>query len=428
MLRPTLLYAFVFVLAAGPGLARSADAAPPANVTVAVEPDHPLNLPAITAGRIEGPAADLDVVELPSLAERSGETTYAQTSRLDGRTWFAFEPNSADVAARSISLPTGRAKPPARVTIMQDGGGFLFKDDGRKVLYYQQSPKSLEGKSRRANYVHPLWNLDGDVLTQDFPADHIHHRGVFWAWHQVDAGGKRIGDGWVNKDFLAVVKTAETVEEGPVFATLRIVAHWTSPNLRDAEGRPEPFVEETTLIRVFRRVNDAQYVDFKITLNPLQPDVRIGGSEDDKGYSGFTVRVKPPREMQIADASGVLKADGMHNKSAWADVSGRFGPADENNRRNMSVSGVAILSHPTLPEFPPRWLLRRYGMQNVLWPGREAVALPGFKRRTNAARTNDAPHDDSGKLITLRHRLVLHKGDFKAARIADHQRIYESAD
>lgn len=50
---------------------------------------------------------------------------------------------------------------------------------GRPVLSYQRAPKSQQGRFERAAYVHPLYDLDGNVLTEDFPADHLHHRGVF---------------------------------------------------------------------------------------------------------------------------------------------------------------------------------------------------------------------------------------------------------
>jgi hypothetical protein len=196
------------------------------------------------------------------------------------------------------------------------------------------------------------------------------------------------------------VKKADVIEQGPQFATLKIVAHWTSPLVTEKPNFPTPIVEETTFIRLYRAKGDVQYVDFEITLRPLLPNVRIGGSEDKKGYSGFTVRTKPPKLFQLTDVSGLLDSDGMHRKSAWADAAGRHG-------QNEHVSGIAILAHKALPEFPPRWLLRHYGMQNVLYPGRNAVKL------------------SAKKPLTLRHRLVIHRGNAKTARVADHQRLYE---
>ena len=39
-----------------------------------------------------------------------------------------------------------------------------------------------ERRRTRACYVHPVWDLDGEILTDDFPKDHYHHRGLFWGW------------------------------------------------------------------------------------------------------------------------------------------------------------------------------------------------------------------------------------------------------
>ena len=285
----------------------------------------------------------------------------------------------------------------AAVTIKQTDQGFQFLSSDRPVLFYQSEPVT-EHNHTRAGYVHPLYGLDGEMLTEVFPKDHRHHQGVFWAWHQLWVGDRKIGDPWVTKDHLLVVKRAEIVDQGPDFATLDVHAAWTSTTLNDS-GESKDIVAERTQIRVHREVGDIQYVDFTIQLTPLMADVKVGGSEDVKGYSGFTVRVKPPADMVIRDASGILEDDAIQSASPWADVSGSFGEG--------KTSGVAILSHPSLTQFPPRWVLRHYGMQNVAYPGREPIALSA-----------DEP-------LVIRHRLVLHRGDAQAARVADHQRTFE---
>ena len=80
----------------------------------------------------------------------------------------------------------------AAVRITKDPQGYWFTDGDTKVLFYQAERKALpDGGAARSNYFHPLYDLDGQVLTEDFPKDHIHHRGIFWAWHQVRINGKR---------------------------------------------------------------------------------------------------------------------------------------------------------------------------------------------------------------------------------------------
>src|SRR4026207_2539905 len=81
------------------------------------------------------------------------------------------------------------------VRITKDPQGYWFSEGDTRVLFYQAERKALpDGQAARSNYFHPLYDLDGNVLTEDFPKDHIHHRGIFWAWHQVRINGKPVQD------------------------------------------------------------------------------------------------------------------------------------------------------------------------------------------------------------------------------------------
>lgn len=66
----------------------------------------------------------------------------------------------------------------------------LFEGD-RPVFVYNHGmihQPGVPADRARSTYVHPLYGLDGEVLTDDFPADHTHHRGLFWAWPHVRVG------------------------------------------------------------------------------------------------------------------------------------------------------------------------------------------------------------------------------------------------
>ncbi len=357
----------------------------------------PTELPLVCAARLAGFEGRLARLQSPQL---SPPEVVAQRDSQSGRYWFVAAIRSRDLLGKSWQLPALPCDVPDRVTIASGGEGVRFLDDGRPVLVYQPRPQSRDGGHTRAGFVHPLWGLGGEPLTQVFPDDHPHHHGVFWAWHQLWVGDRRAGDPWVTQDFLAVVQQTQILDQGPVFARLRAVVHWTSPRVTDDNGSPRAIVEETTSIRLFRASASAQCVDFEIRLKPLLAGVRIGGAENARGYSGFTVRVRPPAEMQIRSDQGLLSEDAVGTAGRWADVSGRFGD-------DAAVTGLAILAHRALPEFPPRWLLRHYGMQNVVYPGREPIEL------------------SAEKPLVLRHRLLIHRGDAAAARVADQQVAYE---
>ncbi len=370
----------------------------PHKLAVRVPAHFPLGLYTYLVADAPCDASQSTVFQLQD--RRLGEKKLLAQRDRDGRCWCAVRIQDRRLLGRQIQLVTQPVESQQGVLIKPQAEGFEFCDHDRPVLFYQKTPRTMDGQFQRAGFVHPLRGLDGEVLTQVFPSDHRHHHGVFWAWHQLWIDDKRAGDPWITKDFLLVVQEAEIVAQGPVFATLEVRSHWTSPLVTDVAGEPKPIVEEITTIRLFHALEDTQYVDFTIRLKPLLSGVRIGGSENKRGYSGFTVRIGPPDEMQIVDTSGLLSEDAVGTHARWADVSGRFSTGD-------ATSGIAILSHPSLREFPPRWLLRHYGMQNVVYPGREPIEL------------------SDEELLVIRHRLVLHRGDNQQARIADHQAVYE---
>src|SRR5262249_31147032 len=122
------------------------------------------------------------------------------------------------------------------LTTVTTDEGVWVKDGDKKVLFYQRQPKSKDGKFTRANYVHPLLDLDGEEITEDFPADHPHHRGIFWAWHQVTIGDKALGDPWALKDCGWDIREVKP-ETGANTASLHTTVHWTSPLWKDANGK-----------------------------------------------------------------------------------------------------------------------------------------------------------------------------------------------
>lgn len=305
------------------------------------------------------------------------------------------------VQSGSVSADDGKEKPVEGLATQTSPEGVLVTDSGRKVLFLQTKPKSLNGQYERAGYVHPLWDLDGNILTEDFPGDHKHHRGIFWAWHQLSVGGKRIGDPWLCKDFLTDVRSVKsTLENGIV--RIESLSHWNSPLWKDDSGIEKAIVEEKTVILVHPIRGEARAIDFVISLTAVEKDVRIGGSDDVKGYGGFCTRLRLPDGLKFRLNSGnVEPRTGSVDESPWLDMTAAFGAGDE-------LSGVSVLTHPTTVGFPQSWILRqKRSMQNPVFPGRETVAVP-----------EDRP-------LRFRYRIVLHKGEAAVETIEGWQTEHE---
>ena len=60
--------------------------------------------------------------------------------------------------------------------------GILLTEDGKPRFFYRIAPDSSR-QYALGDYIHPIYGLDGEVLTEDFPEDYPHHHGIFWAWH-----------------------------------------------------------------------------------------------------------------------------------------------------------------------------------------------------------------------------------------------------
>jgi Family of unknown function (DUF6807) len=284
--------------------------------------------------------------------------------------------------------PSPRASTADPISITETGQGFVFREGRADVMFYQRKHKSLNGQYSRANYIHPLYGLNGEILTEDFPPDHPHHRGVFWAWHQVWVGDKKLGDSWAAKDFFWDVRDARILTPDPQSRALQVEVYWESPLWTDSAGKKKPVVKETTIICVHHAEGDIRKVDFQISLLALEDNVRIGGSEDPKGYGGFTTRIPLPDGLAFTGTDGPVEPKNLSVEAGpWLDFSGRF-------RQDGKISGLAILCHKSLPGYPQRWILRRKGSaQNPVFPGRQAVPL-----------SRDKP-------LVLRYRLIIHRGD-----------------
>lgn len=274
------------------------------------------------------------------------------------------------------------------ISISETKQGFSIAEGDKEIMFYQRLHKSLNGKFTRADYIHPLYGLDGEILTEDFPADHPHHRGVFWAWHQVWLGDKKLGDNWATQDFFWDVYDAEVMEIDSQSRVLKLYVYWKSPDLTNANGKQQPFVKETTTIKVHRGEGDIRKIDFQIELLALKDNMRLGGSEDAKGYGGFTTRIPLPDGLEFTGTNGPVEPKNLSIEAGpWLDFSG-------NLAGNGKTSGLAILCHKSSPGYPQRWILRRKGSaQNPVFPGREPVPL------------------SREKPIVLRYRLIIHRGD-----------------
>ena len=284
------------------------------------------------------------------------------------------------------------------------------------VLKYWQGTPSGNYRYPFTDYIHPVWGLDGEILTDLAPKDHLHHRGVFWAWVRHQAAGRPLGNWWVPNSGIACEPGAVRTTTGLVFAGfaashfLKAVNKDGSPGevaVRDrsyCQGRGR-VLRDDVVCRVFPETKAGRAIDVDLTLVALADNVRIGGTLSlDKGYGGMTVRFAPAKDIRIVADGKPLAGDGVRQRACWADLTGIFTGPD--GKPLPHRSGIALLVYPSHPDYPPEWLMRFYGVLNVSWPGLNLAEVP-----------KDKP-------VRLGYRLLIHRGDAREADVEAQYRVF----
>jgi len=256
-------------------------------------------------------------------------------------------------------------------------------DQDKPVLAYNygtitgQNVPASDPRRTRGCYLHPLWGLDGEILTDDFPKDHYHHHGAFWAWPHVLIDGKEY-DLWTNAGIEQRFVRWLHQQAGPVAAVIGVENGWFVGDRQVATER--------VWMRAFRAGEGERSLDLEIYLVPLVP-LSLQGAGG-KSYGGLTVRFAVQREADAAITvpAGKTTEDLYETPLEWADLTTQITGAPHR-------SGGAVFVHPQHPNFPPTWLTRHYGPLCVGWPGVHARQYePGQPHR-------------------LPYRLWLHRGE-----------------
>ncbi|MBK5293318.1 MAG: PmoA family protein [Acidobacteriia bacterium] len=235
-------------------------------------------------------------------------------------------------------------------------------EDGKPVFVYNHGMILKEGvkeQYRRSSYLHPVYAPDGTVLTDDFPKDHPHHRGICWSWPIVKFEGQT-HDVWavvgMHQRFVTWKSRRLTAER----AELAVENGWFVGEKKA--------VKETVELTVHRASGGRRSFDVKLTFEAVDAPVEISGREI-KGYGGFGVRFAPRTEAVLRTDKGVEAKDSDMVPHPWAELEATYG-----GRR----AGLRVEDGSGNPSFPNGWCLRHYGYVAVNYPGLSTITLvPG---------------------------------------------------
>lgn len=281
-----------------------------------------------------------------------------------------------------------------------DSGRLTIYENENPVLSYNFGMQLQEGVSeryRRSTYIHPIYDLKGNVLTDDFPSDHYHHRGLSWMWPKIFIDSMRYDlwhiygqEGELN-GIHQVFEKWIVQEVGPVCATIGAKNIWQLDS-------GQKVMDEWVYMKVYRAADNSRAVDIKLTWKAITP-IGIEG-QTKKGYGGLNFRFAPRKETQIFSNLG-KEEDSDLKKLPWADQSAKFGD-------NNYFSGISIFQQKDNNNYPAGWCLRHYGFLGVAWPGIE--------------RYNMKP----GETISLSFRIWIHQGDVEEGKVESAYDIFNN--
>jgi len=234
-------------------------------------------------------------------------------------------------------------------------GSIELTESGKPVYVYNYGMMLGGGAPedrRRCCYIHPVFAPDGTVLTDDFPSDHYHHRGIFWAWPIVRAGGES-HDLWTIRGVRQRFVRWTSRKTEPSRAVLGIENGWFVGGRKIVKERVE--IEALPASPHCRELRFA--LSFEATGAPVELE---GEPAESKGYGGLCVRFAPREQTAITTSAGREARDSNMAQHPWAQLEAEF-----RGRR----AGLRIDIDPNNPGFPNGWCLRHYGFLGVNYPG-----------------------------------------------------------
>jgi len=252
----------------------------------------------------------------------------------------------AATAAVLLSLAVALA-PAAEMTARHDKGtdSVHIAEGGAAVLVYRFGtvpvPANVKGRKyaeARSDYIHPLHGPRGEVLTADYPEDHPHHRGVYWAWPEVYyKGGLR--DIHALQGVFARPSRLLRAEGGPEVAVIEAESLW---KWDDAE----PIVKEVATIRAHAAGPEGgRFIDLDFRFTALADGVTVARRKQTL-YGGLNLRSTLHGGQKIAH----------HSDPAGATPRRNFGQIVGVPAGGKQPVAIATLEHPANPDYPGEWM------------------------------------------------------------------------
>jgi Methane oxygenase PmoA len=218
-----------------------------------------------------------------------------------------------------------------------------IKIRGRRVFSFVAQASTLPTTDikpifLRGGYIHPVFTPGGRIVTDDYPTDHYHHHGIWFAWTKTEFEGGHpdfwnMGDNTGRVEFESVDQTWTGPVNAGFVSRQKYVALTGSA--------PKTTLNEEWQVRVYNvGAGPQSYFLFDIvatqkcaTASPLiLEEYRYGGM----GLRGHRVW-KDKAKVAFLTSGGQTRVDGNATRARWCHMGG---PVDG------QMVGIAVLGHP----------------------------------------------------------------------------------
>jgi len=219
-----------------------------------------------------------------------------------------------------------------------------IKIRGRQVLSFVAEPAALPSPDikpvfLRGGYIHPVYTPQGRIVTDDYPSDHYHHHGIWFAWTKTEFEGKH-PDFWNVGDLTGRVEFEKVGEtwSGPVHAGFTSFQKYVALT----GATPKTALNEEWDVRVYNLGNaQSSYYLFDIVATQecasTSPLIL-----DEYRYGGMGVRGnrewKDKSKVSFLTSDGKTRIDGNATRSHWCHIGGSV---------DGKLVGLAVLDHPS---------------------------------------------------------------------------------
>lgn len=249
-------------------------------------------------------------------------------------------------AALVLALACGSALAATEATATRDGKQVVIRLGSKEILRYQAEPGELPRPEipkayLRGDYIQSIFTPSGRLITDDFPANHLHHHGVWSPWTKTEFEGRHpdfwnMGQGTGTVEFVSLDDIWQRDGKAGFSARHRFVDLSITP--------PKVVLWETWDVSAFpsdgRFIIDFSSTQTCATASPLElPEYRYGGF----GFRGNTAW-NGIKECRFLGASGLTDRDKLNtSREKWCWIGGTVDGA---------TCGVTILGHPGNFRFP----------------------------------------------------------------------------